>query len=64
METDKFWDVVQKLVLHEVHGLVVVNNDNALRGVLTLSDVLKFLVLTPIMERENEDCKYFFRFKY
>lgn len=54
LETDTFWEVVKKLVIHEVHGLVVVNAKNVLRGVITLSDVLQFMVLRPIMEVEGE----------
>jgi len=54
LETDTFWEVVKKLVLHEVHGLVVVNSKNVLRGVITLSDVLRFMVLRPIMEEGDE----------
>jgi 5'-AMP-activated protein kinase regulatory gamma subunit len=53
LETDTLWEVVKKLVMHEVHGLVVVNSKNVLRGVLTLSDVLRYMVLMPIMEKTD-----------
>lgn len=55
LETDTLWEVVKRLVLHEVHGLVVVNAKNVLRGVITLSDVLRYMVLMPIFEKDDDE---------
>jgi 5'-AMP-activated protein kinase regulatory gamma subunit len=45
--TDTLESVIKKIVESKVHRLVIVNEHDQAIGVLSLSDLLKFLVLTP-----------------
>lgn len=47
-KTDSLYDVMEKIVKAEVHRLVVVNEDDRVEGVVSLSDILAFLVLRPL----------------
>ena len=38
---------MERIVKAEVHRLVVVNEDNKVVGVISLSDILNYLVLRP-----------------
>lgn len=48
LETDSLKRVVDLLYSSEVHGLVVVDDEGKLRGVITLYDVLKFIVVDQL----------------
>lgn len=39
--------IVEKIVRAEVHRLVVVDHDKKVIGIISLSDILRFLVLEP-----------------
>jgi 5'-AMP-activated protein kinase regulatory gamma subunit len=41
---------MEKIVKAEVHRLVVVDDDNRVFGVISLSDILSYLVLRPLDE--------------
>eukprot|EP00096_Caligus_rogercresseyi_P011939 TRINITY_DN4855_c0_g1_i3.p1 TRINITY_DN4855_c0_g1~~TRINITY_DN4855_c0_g1_i3.p1 ORF type:complete len:475 (+),score=155.03 TRINITY_DN4855_c0_g1_i3:1636-3060(+) len=45
--TDSLFSVMEKIVKAEVHRLVVVDEDNCVAGVISLSDILTYLVLEP-----------------
>lgn len=38
------------LMASEVHGLVVVDEANKIKGVVTLFDILKFVIVQPFMQ--------------
>lgn len=44
---DTLFAVMEKIVKAEVHRLVVVDNDDKVCGVVSLSDILSYLVLRP-----------------
>ena len=44
---DSLFSVMETIVKAEVHRLVVVDEDNKVCGVISLSDILSFLVLRP-----------------
>ena len=52
--TDSLNSVMETIVKAEVHRLVVVSDDNKVAGVISLSDILSYLVLRPAS-------KYFFK---
>lgn len=39
--------IVEMIVRAEVHRLVVVDDDKKVTGIISLSDILRFLVLEP-----------------
>jgi 5'-AMP-activated protein kinase regulatory gamma subunit len=45
--TDSLMTVIDVIVKAEVHRLVVVDSENRAVGIISLSDILKFLVLNP-----------------
>ena len=45
---DKLEDVIVKIVQAEVHRLVVVDKNEQVKGIVSLSDILTFLVLKPM----------------
>ncbi|XP_022235181.1 5'-AMP-activated protein kinase subunit gamma-2-like, partial [Limulus polyphemus] len=47
---DTLLSVLETLVKAEVHRLVIVDDENRVVGVVSLSDILKFLVLRPARE--------------
>lgn len=47
--SDKIGDIVMQLVKAEVHRLVVTDDDGKLVGIVSLSDLLNFLVLRPLV---------------
>ena len=47
---DSLLQVMEKIVKAEVHRLVVVDEDDHVDGIVSLSDILTFLVLTPLGE--------------
>ncbi|XP_019857328.1 PREDICTED: 5'-AMP-activated protein kinase subunit gamma-1-like isoform X2 [Amphimedon queenslandica] len=47
LPSDKLGVIIKKIVESKVHRLVIVNTDRHAIGVLSLSDILRFLVLTP-----------------
>jgi len=49
-QTDTLFAVMEKIVKAEVHRLVVVDDDNRVFGVISLSDILSYLVLRPLDE--------------
>ncbi|XP_021369709.1 5'-AMP-activated protein kinase subunit gamma-1-like isoform X4 [Mizuhopecten yessoensis] len=46
-ETDSLDSVLEKIVRAEIHRLVITDNDMHVVGMVSLSDILTFLVLTP-----------------
>jgi len=46
-KTDSLFSVMESIVKAEVHRLVVVDEENKVCGVISLSDILSFLVLRP-----------------
>ncbi|XP_074595200.1 SNF4/AMP-activated protein kinase gamma subunit [Brevipalpus obovatus] len=54
---DTFHAVLEKIVKAEVHRIVVVDDKNVVIGVISLSDILKFIALRPLeddKEPEND----------
>ncbi|EFO84372.1 hypothetical protein CRE_19909 [Caenorhabditis remanei] len=47
METDSLFQVLEAIVKAEVHRLIVTDQDKKVVGVVSLSDILKYLVLDP-----------------
>ena len=45
--TDTLFFVMETIVKAEVHRLVIVDDDNKVCGVVSLSDILSYLVLRP-----------------
>ncbi|XP_052091892.1 5'-AMP-activated protein kinase subunit gamma-1-like isoform X5 [Mytilus californianus] len=52
--TDKLEDVIVKLVQAEVHRLVIVDVETHVKGIVSLSDILTFLVLKPMGYEPNK----------
>ncbi|KAH9404654.1 5'-AMP-activated protein kinase subunit gamma-2 [Tyrophagus putrescentiae] len=51
---DTLHAVLEKIVQAEVHRIIVVNNDDHVIGIISLSDLLTFLVLRPVgMEQKD-----------
>lgn len=49
-----FWTVMDELVSAEVHRIVIVDEKDILKGMITLSDVIKFVVLRhPKVDRSD-----------
>eukprot|EP00096_Caligus_rogercresseyi_P011490 TRINITY_DN4528_c0_g1_i1.p1 TRINITY_DN4528_c0_g1~~TRINITY_DN4528_c0_g1_i1.p1 ORF type:complete len:368 (+),score=108.53 TRINITY_DN4528_c0_g1_i1:127-1230(+) len=46
-KSDKLFDVMEIIMQAEVHRLVIVEDDDKVIGVISLSDILQFLVLKP-----------------
>jgi len=46
-QDESLFTVMERIVKAEVHRLVVVDDDNKVTGVISLSDILNFLVLRP-----------------
>ncbi|PAV57216.1 hypothetical protein WR25_11457 [Diploscapter pachys] len=46
-ETDTLWHTVSVLVDSNVHRVCVVNEQNAIEGIISLSDVINFMVVKP-----------------
>lgn len=44
---DSLMTIVEMIVRAEVHRLVVVDHDKKVKGIISLSDILRFLVLEP-----------------
>ncbi|ETN83867.1 hypothetical protein RB195_009710 [Necator americanus] len=51
-ETDSLFDVLQAIVRAEVHRLIVTDTEQRVVGIISLSDVLKFLILDPAHNTE------------
>ncbi|XP_064647735.1 5'-AMP-activated protein kinase subunit gamma-2-like isoform X4 [Lineus longissimus] len=51
--TESFASVMERLVKAEVHRLVIVNEQDAVEGIVSLSDILSFLVLKPSGEEQE-----------
>jgi len=47
LPSESLHTIVKRIVTAKVHRLVVVNEYHHVVGVVSLSDILKFLVLTP-----------------
>ncbi|CAI2349326.1 unnamed protein product [Caenorhabditis sp. 36 PRJEB53466] len=47
LETDSLFQVLEAIVKAEVHRLIVTDQDKKVVGVVSLSDILKYLVLDP-----------------
>lgn len=45
---ERFITILERIVKAEVHRIVVVNDDNYVVGIISLSDILQFLTLRPI----------------
>ena len=45
--TDSLFNVMETIVKAEVHRLVITDKDNKVCGMVSLSDILSFLVLRP-----------------
>lgn len=45
---ETFITVLERIVKAEVHRIVVVNDENYVVGIISLSDILQFLTLRPI----------------
>lgn len=48
---DSLWSVIQAIVKWTVHRLVVTDNDQRVVGIVSLSDILRYLVLHPSSEQ-------------
>ena len=46
-KSDSLYEVMDRIVKAEVHRLVIVDEDNVVCGMISLSDILNFLVLIP-----------------
>lgn len=46
-KTDTLISIMDKIVKAEVHRLVIVDDDNKVEGMISLSDILFYLVLKP-----------------
>ncbi|RUS91803.1 hypothetical protein EGW08_000374 [Elysia chlorotica] len=46
--------VMEKIVKAEVHRLVVTDECNAIEGIVSLSDILNYIILRPILEADEE----------
>ncbi|KAE9418073.1 hypothetical protein Angca_007745, partial [Angiostrongylus cantonensis] len=46
-ETDSFYRVVSMMMKNNAHRAFIVNSDSAIRGVVSISDVMKAVVLDP-----------------
>eukprot|EP00731_Ephydatia_muelleri_P030371 Em0021g894a len=46
MPSESFYTILRRIVATKVHRLVVVDEQHRVKGVISLSDILKFLVLT------------------
>ena len=46
-QDESLFAVMERIVKAEVHRLVVVDDDNKVTGVISLSDILTYLVLRP-----------------
>jgi len=46
-QTESLYEVMERIVKAEVHRLVIVDDDNVVVGVISLSDILTYLVLRP-----------------
>jgi len=53
-QTDTLFSVMEKIVKAEVHRLVIVDENNRVMGVVSLSDILSYLVLRPLDENGEE----------
>ena len=50
-------DDLELLIWKQVHRIVVVDSDDHVIGIISLSDILSFLVLRPVgLERKDIDC--------
>ncbi|XP_071748514.1 5'-AMP-activated protein kinase subunit gamma-1 isoform X2 [Lepeophtheirus salmonis] len=52
-QTDSLFDVMKNIVKAEVHRLVVVDDDDKVIGIISLSDLLAFLVMKPSIFNEK-----------
>jgi len=55
-ETDTLWEAVKALVERSVHRVFIVNEQDQLKGVLALSDVIEKLIIQP---SRKVDCTTF-----
>ena len=46
-KTDTLISIMDKIVKAEVHRLVIVDDDDKVAGMISLSDILAYLVLRP-----------------
>ncbi|CAG2168930.1 unnamed protein product [Oppiella nova] len=54
---DTLHQILEKIVQAEVHRIVVVDSEDHVIGIISLSDILSFLVLRPVgLERKDIDC--------
>ncbi|CAJ0598106.1 unnamed protein product [Cylicocyclus nassatus] len=53
-ETDSLYDVLRAIVKAEVHRFIVTDAEKKVVGIISLSDILKYLVLDPVHTAENE----------
>ncbi|GFN75385.1 5'-amp-activated protein kinase subunit gamma-2 [Plakobranchus ocellatus] len=51
--TDTVRSVMEKIVKAEVHRLVVIDECGAIEGIVSLSDLLNYIILRPILEAEE-----------
>merc|ERR1719412_1151270 len=54
-QTDTLFSVMEKIVKAEVHRLVIVDDENRVMGVVSLSDILSYLVLRPLDEAPQQE---------
>ena len=47
-KTDTLLSIMDKIVKAEVHRLVIVDEDNKVAGMISLSDILTYLILRPL----------------
>lgn len=52
-KTETLKVVMERIAKAEVHRLIVVNEDGQLEGIVSLSDILHFLILKPSASRES-----------
>ncbi|PAV72164.1 hypothetical protein WR25_00014 [Diploscapter pachys] len=49
LETDSLFSVLEAIVKAEVHRLIVTDSDRKVAGIISLSDILKYLILDPVL---------------
>ncbi|VDP13651.1 unnamed protein product [Onchocerca flexuosa] len=52
---DSLVTIVEMIVRAEVHRLVIVDHDKKVKGIISLSDILRFLVLEPPVTLPEND---------
>ena len=52
-KTESLGSIMERIVKAEVHRLIIVDNDERVEGVVSLSDILYYLVLGPVEQARS-----------